>query len=113
MIEDGGLWMDTKNFRVYLKDEPLELKVKEFQLLAALATHPGKLRHREERLEEIWGEDVKAGSGRSLDVHIARLRRAFKEKSDYEYIHTVRRLGYRFEAQWKLSELESGSYKSG
>ena len=41
-----------------------------------MAAHPGELRLREDLLEEIWGEDIRAGSKRALDVHIARLRGA-------------------------------------
>jgi DNA-binding winged helix-turn-helix (wHTH) protein len=37
------------------------------------------------------------GSSRTIDVHIRRIRAALAEKSDYEYIHTIRGLGYRFE----------------
>jgi DNA-binding response OmpR family regulator len=104
IVEVGDLSIDVKNYRVYAKGEPLELKRKEFQVLAALATHPGKLRLRDELLEEIWGEEVTAGSGRALDVHIARLRRTLEKKSDYEYIHTTRKLGYSFEVRRNLPD---------
>src|SRR3712207_6994209 len=48
ILEAGDLWLDTKNFTAYTKGEPLGLRVKEFELLAALATHPGELKSREE-----------------------------------------------------------------
>ena len=38
------------------------------------------------------------GSSRTIDVHIRRIRAALEEKSAYEYVHTARGLGYRFEA---------------
>ena len=38
------------------------------------------------------------GSSRTIDVHIRRIRAALAEKSEYEFVHTVRGLGYRFEA---------------
>ncbi len=41
------------------------------------------------------------GSSRTIDVHIRRVRASLAEKSDYEYIYTVRGLGYRFEARPK------------
>ena len=100
ILEAGDLWLDTKNFTAYAKGEPLGLRVKEFELLAALATHPGELKSREELAKEVWGHAA-VGSSRTIDVHIRRVRAALAQKSDYEYIHTVRGLGYRFEPRPK------------
>jgi DNA-binding response OmpR family regulator len=41
------------------------------------------------------------GSSRTIDVHIRRIRAALEDKSSYQYIHTARGLGYRFEAKLK------------
>jgi DNA-binding response OmpR family regulator len=76
------------------------LRLKEFELLAALATHPGELKSREELAKEVWGHAA-VGSSRTIDVHIRRVRSTLAQKSDYEYIHTVRGLGYRFEPRPK------------
>ena len=100
ILEAGDLWLDTKNFTAYTKGEPLGLRLKEFELLAALATHPGELKSREELAKEVWGHAA-VGSSRTIDVHIRRIRAALVEKSDYEYIHTIRGLGYRFEPRPK------------
>ncbi len=101
ILEAGDLWLDTKNFTAYTKGEPLGLRLKEFGLLAALATRPGELKSREELAKEVWGHAA-VGSSRTIDVHIRRIRAALAEKkSDYEYIHTARGLGYRFEARPK------------
>jgi DNA-binding response OmpR family regulator len=72
------------------------LRLKEFELLAALASTPGELRSREELAKEVWGH-AGVGSSRTIDVHIRRIRVALEQKSSYEYIHTARGLGYRFE----------------
>jgi DNA-binding response OmpR family regulator len=103
ILEAGDLWLDTKNFTAYTKGEPLGLRLKEFGLLAALATRPGELKSREELAKEVWGHAA-VGSSRTIDVHIRRIRAALVEKSDYEYIHTVRGLGYRFEPRPKGAE---------
>ncbi len=104
ILEAGDLWLDTKNFTAYTKGEPLGLRLKEFGLLAALATRPGELKSREELAKEVWGHAA-VGSSRTIDVHIRRIRAALAEKkSDYEYIHTVRGLGYRFEPRPKGAE---------
>lgn len=96
ILEAGDLWLDTKNFSARVKGEPLVLRLKEFELLAALAGDAGELKSREELAKEVWGH-AGVGSSRTIDVHIRRIRASLAQKSDYEYIHTVRGLGYRFE----------------
>jgi DNA-binding response OmpR family regulator len=98
ILEFGDLWLDTKNFAAYLKGEHLmNLRLKEFEVLAALASKPGELKSREELAKEVWG-DAGVGDLRTIDVHIRRIRAALAEKkSEHEYLHTVRGLGYRFE----------------
>src|SRR5918997_1316710 len=100
VLEFGDLQLDTKNFTTRVKGEPLDLRLKEFELLAALASAPGELRSREELAKEVWGH-AGVGSSRTIDVHIRRIRAALEEKSSYQYIHTARGLGYRFEAEKK------------
>ncbi len=98
ILEAGDLQLDTKNFTAHVKDEPLNLRLKEFELLAALASAPGELKSREELAKEVWGH-AGVGSSRTIDVHVRRIRAALGDLSSYEYIHTARGLGYRFEAQ--------------
>src|SRR3712207_3252989 len=100
ILEFGDLQLDTKNFTTRVKGEPLELRLKEFELLAALASAPGELKSREELAREVWGH-AGVGSSRTIDVHIRRIRAALEERSTYQYIHTARGLGYRFEAKPK------------
>jgi DNA-binding response OmpR family regulator len=99
ILEAGDLWLDTKNFTAQVKGEPLNLRLKEFELLTALASQPGELKSREELAKVVWGH-AGVSSSRTIDVHIRRIR-ASLAASDYEYIHTARGLGYRFEAQPK------------
>ena len=100
ILEAGDLQLDTKNFTARVGGETLDLRLKEFELLAALASAPGELRSREELAKEVWGH-AGVGSSRTIDVHIRRIRAALEEKSSYQYIHTARGLGYRFEAKPK------------
>jgi DNA-binding response OmpR family regulator len=100
VLEAGDLQLDTKNFTAHIREEPLDLRLKEFELLAALASAPGELKSREELAKEVWGH-AGVGSSRTIDVHIRRIRAALEEKSSYQYIHTARGLGYRFEAKPK------------
>ena len=100
IFEAGDLQLDTKNFTAHVGGEPLDLRLKEFELLAALASAPGELKSREELAKEVWGH-AGVGSSRTIDVHIRRIRAALEERSSYQYIHTARGLGYRFGAKPK------------
>jgi DNA-binding response OmpR family regulator len=108
ILEAGDLLLDTKNYTARIKDEPLDLRLKEFKLLAALASAPEELKSREELAKEVWGS-AGVGDSRVIDVHIRRLREALEERSSYEYVHTVRGLGYRFRATPKNSTSEQRS----
>jgi DNA-binding response OmpR family regulator len=101
IIESGELWLDTKNYAARVKGEPLSLRLKEFELLAALASKPGELKSREDLAKEVWGH-AGVGSSRTIDVHIRRLRATLEGKSGHEYIHTVRGVGYRFEVRPRM-----------
>jgi DNA-binding response OmpR family regulator len=105
IIEAGDLQLDTKNFTAHAAGEPLELRLKEFELLTALASTPGELRSREELAKKVWGH-AGVGSSRTIDVHIRRIRAALEQKSAYEYVHTAYGLGYRFEPMSKSRSAE-------
>jgi DNA-binding response OmpR family regulator len=97
IIEAGELWLDTKNVSARVRGEPLSLRLKEFELLVALASEPGELKSREDLAKEVWGHaHWGVGASRTIDVHIRRLRATLEGKSGSEYIHTVRGVGYRF-----------------
>jgi len=97
VLEAGDLQIDTKNFQATVNGEPLSLRLKEFERLVALASAPGELKSREELAKDVWGH-AGVGSSRTIDVHVRRIRAALAEISSYEFIHTARGLGYRFEA---------------
>ena len=69
-----------------------ELREKEFELLALLASQPGRVFTRENILASVWGNDVIVGD-RTIDVHIRKLR----EKLGDEYFKTIKGVGYKFE----------------
>lgn len=88
------LIIDPVARRVEANGEPLELTVKEYDLLLLLARHPGRSFSRAYLLDQIWGADYEGGD-RSVDTHIVRLRRKLGEVG--ERIATVWGVGYRFE----------------
>ncbi len=91
---DGhGLVVDRRSRRVHLDGEPLELAPKEFELLALLAAHPGRALARELIIEQVWDEHW-WGPTKTLDVHIAALRKKLGEPG---WITTLRGVGYRLD----------------
>jgi two-component system, OmpR family, response regulator len=95
-VQVGKLFMDRKTFEVTVNGEKLTLPLKEFELLYKLASYPGRTFSREQLLEDIWGYGF-AGTDRTLDVHINRLRDRFPEEKVSFKITTIRGLGYRLE----------------
>jgi two-component system response regulator RegX3 len=87
----GALEVDTRARRARLNGSELALTAKEFELLAALAVDPGAVVTRSELLERIWGVTW-YGQTKTIDVHIASLRRKL---GDPEWIETVRGVGFR------------------
>lgn len=91
-IEVGGLQIDREKYLVRKGTQEIVFPKKEFELLALLASKPGRVFTREEILNKVWGEDVVVGD-RTIDVHIRKLR----EKLGEEFIRTVKGIGYKFE----------------
>ena len=87
----GGLEVDVRGRRATLDGRDLPLTPKEFDLLAALAREPGAAMSRRRLLEEVW-QTSWFGSAKTIDVHIAALRRKL---GDPGWIETVRGVGFR------------------
>jgi DNA-binding response OmpR family regulator len=106
VIEAGDLVIEPKSFRVRVKGEAVRLRLKEFQLLLALANREGALCTRQVLAEEVWGYEH-LPSSRTIDVHVRRVRQAVEDPSDYVYVHTVHGMGYRFEPVLKSMMVEA------
>lgn len=95
-LEAGSLRLDFRARTAVLDGSSLELSKLEFDLLIALAQHPGLAWTRERLLERVWGPDF-PGTERVVDVHINALRRKLGDDADQpRFIETVRGVGYRF-----------------
>lgn len=91
-IEVGSLRIDPRRREVALGDVIVELRGREFDLLAALARDPGVVLSREALLEDVWGTDF-PGETRTVDVHVSEVRK--KLGPDGPAIESVRGVGYR------------------
>ena len=87
----GSLEIDRRRRRVRVDDEEVALTPKEFDLLACLADEPGTVFTRERLLSEVWDPHW-YGPTRTLDVHVASLR---KKLGDPRWVETVRGVGFR------------------
>jgi DNA-binding response OmpR family regulator len=101
VIEAGDLWMDVRNYVVRVKDELIDLRPQEFRILAILAQSSGEPLNREDLIRRTPGQ-WQGNPNRTVIIHIHRLRSAIETLSDYTYIHTVRKVGYRFEPVPKI-----------
>lgn len=86
----GGLVVDVEEGRVTYEGREVELTRREFELIAHLAAHPGRVFARSELLDRVWGEDY-LGTERTVDQHVAQLRQRLGDG----LIETVRGRGYR------------------
>ncbi|MBL7890282.1 MAG: response regulator transcription factor [Bacteroidia bacterium] len=91
-VDMGGIKIDRERYLVVQNDKEINLPKKEFELLALLASKPGKVFTRETILDKVWGGEVVVGD-RTIDVHVRKLR----EKLGEDYIKTVKGIGYKFE----------------
>lgn|SRR5690625_3105815 len=93
-IKIGKTMIDRKSYTVYTNGKTMILPLKEFELLAQLASFPNQIFTREQLIERVWGYDFE-GNDRTVDVHIKRLRERFAQSQDDFTIQTVRGLGYK------------------
>jgi len=90
------LEIDVPAHRVWLGGDEIELRPKEFDLLVRLAEEPGRVVTREELMADVWDEHW-FGSTKTLDFHVAALRRKIDEPDEPSRITTLRGVGYRYE----------------
>jgi len=92
--EIGGIVLDKSAHRVSVDGQPVELSVKEFELLTYFIDNKGVALSRERILNNVWNYDY-FGDARTIDTHVKKLRSKLGEKGDY--IKTIWGMGYKFE----------------
>ena len=96
VIRAGDLVIDPARRKATLKERPLELTAKEFDLLLHFAGNPGKVYTRSQLLDLVWGYGHD-GYEHTVNSHINRLRSKIEKDSAHpDYILTVWGVGYKF-----------------
>jgi two-component system, OmpR family, response regulator RegX3 len=95
-VEASGVRVDRSRHEVEVDGTMVQLPPKEFELLAFLVEHAGRVLTRNQLIDEVWGSDY-VGDTKTLDVHIRRVRaRVEHDPQEPRRIQTVRGVGYRF-----------------
>jgi two-component system response regulator RegX3 len=94
----GEVQLDPGRHEVVIRGEAVNLPLKEFELLALLLEHAGRVLTRDTLIDRIWGHDY-VGDTKTLDVHIKRLRAKVEpDPANPTHITTIRGLGYKYAA---------------
>jgi two-component system response regulator RegX3 len=96
-LEAGRIRMDIDRHLVTVDGEPLQLPLKEFELLEYFLRNAGRVLTRGQLIDRVWGADY-VGDTKTLDVHVKRLRAKIEEEpAEPKVLTTVRGLGYKLE----------------
>lgn len=96
LITRGQLAMDSSRHACTWKGKAVDLTVTEFLLLKALAQRPGHVKNRDQLIDAAYGESIYVDD-RTIDSHIKRLRKKFREVDDeFAQIETLYGVGYRY-----------------
>jgi two-component system phosphate regulon response regulator PhoB len=96
ILRAGDIVLDRTQHRVTRRERDVRLGPTEFRLLAFFMENPGRVLSRQQLLDGVWGRDAFI-DGRTVDVHVGRLRKALIRGTDRDPIRTVRGAGYAFE----------------
>jgi two-component system, OmpR family, alkaline phosphatase synthesis response regulator PhoP len=94
-LQVGPIEIDRDRRELRIGGRSVHVTTKEFDLLAYLAGHPGRIFTRDQLLTRIWGYDY-VGDGRTVDVHVSWLRSKLRSADGHNYFRTVRGVGYAF-----------------
>jgi two-component system response regulator RegX3 len=98
VLEAGPVRMDVERHLVSVNGAQVNLPLKEFELLELLLRNAGRVLTRGMLIDRVWGSDY-VGDGKTLDVHVKRLRAKIEaDPAAPVHLVTVRGLGYKFEA---------------
>ena len=95
VLEAGDVRMNVERHEVTLRNEPVRLALKEFELLEMFLRNPGRVLTRGQLIDRVWGSDY-VGDTKTLDVHVKRIRAKIEQDpANPVRLQTVRGLGYK------------------
>ncbi len=98
LLKAGPVVMDLDRHTVSVNGEPIQMPLKEFELLELLIENVNRVLTRGQIIDRVWGSNY-FGDTKTLDVHVKRVRSKIEEDpSRPRHLITVRGLGYKFEA---------------
>ena len=98
LIRQGDLSLDPDRNLCHWQEKEVKLTVTEFLLLQALAARPGHVKSRDQLMDAAYGDSVFLDD-RTIDSHIKRLRRKFRQTDqNFDHIETLYGIGYRYKA---------------
>ena len=92
----GGIKIDSQGRTVTVDNKPIELSLREYELLVYLVENQGIALSRDKILNNVWNYDY-YGDSRTIDSHIKKIRHKLGKKG--KYIETIRGIGYKFEVK--------------
>ena len=99
VVQRGELMLDASRHLCAWKGQPINLTVTEFLLIQALARNPGHVKNRDQLIDAAYGEHIYVDD-RTIDSHIKRLRKKFKQADDdFTHIETLYGVGYRYKGE--------------
>lgn len=96
VLKAGDITLDRAAHRVTRREREVRMGPTEFRLLSFFIENTGRVLSRQQLLDGVWGRDAFI-DGRTVDVHVGRLRKALVRGNDRDPIRTVRGVGYVFE----------------
>ncbi|MBR0423457.1 MAG: response regulator transcription factor [Clostridia bacterium] len=102
IVTCGEITVNLARRTVSKNGKPIDLTMKEFDLLTSLMLSKGRVLNRDQLMEKVWDVEF-CGDARTVDVHIRYLRQKIEDESENpKYILTVRGVGYRFASEDEL-----------
>lgn len=99
ILKEGELELDRSTHRVMRSGREIHLGPTEYRLLEYLMSKPGRVRLRQQLLDNVWGTENFVDE-RTVDVHIGRLRKSLSRRNEKDPIRTVRGSGYAFDEKF-------------
>lgn len=101
----GDLYFCLEQRLVTIREQPIELTVKEFEIFSLLILNPKRVFTYEMLMELVWEEDYTYYSRKAVNNHVSNLRRKLKIAPNLpDYVKSVYGIGYKFEAKWKVRQ---------